>query len=90
LPNRLDLERVLPDQRSGALLQRIFSAALTNARDACVGFDGHDHVALVEELVEIRRLIDLYASDLYLRKGCFSALRPHQRGGGSYREGLQE
>ena len=59
LPDGLDPERVLSDQRSGALFQRVFRAAFANARDAGVGLHGHDHVALVEELVEIRRLIDL-------------------------------
>ena len=40
-----------------------FDAALADAGDADVGLDRHDHVALVEERVELRRAIDPHASD---------------------------
>ena len=39
LPDRLDPERVLADQRPGALLERVLGAALADAGDADVGLD---------------------------------------------------
>ena len=90
LPDRLDPERVLADQRAGALLERVLGAALADAGDADVGLDRHDHVALVEERVEVRRPVDPHARDLGLRE-----IRPGlERGGeaqrGSRGEGREE
>ena len=68
LPERLGPERVLTDQRPGALLQRVLGAALADPRDADVGLDRDDHVALVEQGIEVRRAVDPDARDLGLRQ----------------------
>ena len=42
LPEPFDILRILADQTSGALLQRIFRTALADPRDAGIGLD-RDH-----------------------------------------------
>ena len=68
LPERLDSKRVLADERAGALLEGVLRAALADAGDADVGLDGHDHVALVEERIEVRRPVDADAGDFGFRE----------------------
>ena len=55
LPDRFGAERILADQRAGALLERVLGTAFAEACDPDVGLDGDDHVALIEERVEVRR-----------------------------------
>jgi hypothetical protein len=75
LPDRFDLERILADQRAGALLERVFRAALADAGDAEIGLHRADHVALVEQPVGLRRLVDAYAGDLAARQRAARGLR---------------
>src|SRR6185295_20325443 len=49
LPDRFGVERVLADERTGALLERVLRAAFADAGDPGVGLDGRDHGALVEQ-----------------------------------------
>ena len=51
LPQALDVLRIPADQAAGGLLQRVLRSAFADAGDSGVGFDGHHHVALVEERV---------------------------------------
>ena len=86
LPERLDLERVLADQRPGALFQRVLGAAFADARDADVGLHRDDHVALVEQRVQVRRFVDANPRDLRLGKRGLQARRTNQSGRGGNRE----
>jgi len=90
LPDRFDAERVLPDERAGALLERISGAAFPDAGDADVGFDRHHHVALVEERIEMRRPVDPDTRDLRSGKGGRRIAGTAQPDGGSGRNCSQE
>ena len=90
LPDGFDLERVLADEGAGALLQRVLGAALADAGDAGFGLHRHQHVALVEKLVEIGRLVNADPRDPGFRQGGFGEPREGQAGGGRGRERLQK
>ena len=79
------LKRILADERAGALFERVLRSAFADAGDADVGLDRADHVALVEELIQIGRLVDANARDLRFRQRGFGELRPHERGSRSDR-----
>ena len=79
LPDPLDVEGVLADERARHLLEGVLRAALADAGDADVGLDGHHHVALVEQRVEIGRTVDPHAGDLRLGQRRSGGSRP-QRG----------
>ncbi len=68
LPDRLGAERALTDQRSRALLQRVFGATLADAGNADIGLDRHDHGALVEQRIQVRRSINPHPRDFGLRQ----------------------
>ena len=87
LPEALDLERVLADQASGALLERVLGAAFADSCNSGVGLDGTDHIALVEKLIPVWRLIDADARDLRRSERGLRAVEGRQRGG---RRGLQK
>ena len=57
--------RVLADQPAGARLQQVLGPAFADSGDAGVGLDRHHHVALVEERIGVRRLIDADPRDLH-------------------------
>ena len=81
LPDGLDPERVLADQRARHLLERVLRAALAEARDAEVGLDRDQHVALIEEGIQVRRPVEADAGDLRLRQvGARVRSRPHEGG----------
>src|SRR5690349_23616768 len=63
------MKRILADEAAGALLQGVLRTAFADAGDPRVGLDRHDHVALVEERVEVRRLVDPDARNLRARQG---------------------
>ena len=85
LPDRLDLEGILADQRAGALLERVLRAALADAGDAEVGLDRAEHVALVEQQVRVRRLVDADARDLAAREAAGRGAAGWARCGGATR-----
>src|SRR5207244_11114684 len=87
LPEALDLERVLADQASGALLERILGAAFADSCDSGVGLDGTDHIALVEKLIPVGRLIDADARNLRRSERGLRAVEGRQTGG---RRGLEK
>src|SRR5207244_3106171 len=58
--------RVLPDQASGALLQRIRKTAFTYTRDSRVGLDSHYGVGLIEQRIRIGWRVSPYSRDLHL------------------------
>src|SRR6266566_3024546 len=58
--------RVLPDQASSALLQRIRKTAFTDTRDSCVGLDSHYGVGLIEQRIRIGWRVSPYSRDLQL------------------------
>ena len=51
----LDVLRVAADEAAGGGGEQVFGAAFADAGDARVGFDGDDDVALVEDLVDLRK-----------------------------------
>jgi hypothetical protein len=53
-----DLEGIAANQTSGALLERIASSAFAYAREAGIGLHRDDHVALIEERIEVGRTIN--------------------------------
>jgi len=61
-------------------MRRVFGAALADARDADVGFDRNQHVALVEKTVEVGRFVDADAGDLGFRQRAFGG-QANQTGG---------
>src|SRR4030095_9567027 len=68
LPDRLDLEGILANQRARALLDRVLRSAFTNPGDPEIGLDGTDHVALIEERIERRWREDPDARNLPARE----------------------
>src|SRR6266550_146649 len=54
--------RVLPDQASGALLQRIRKTAFTDTCDSRVGLDSHYGVGLIEQQIRLAAQNDSYAT----------------------------
>ena len=58
LPAAFDVERIAADQSAGALFQRIARASFADAGDARIRLDRHQHVALIEEHIQIRRLVN--------------------------------
>ena len=64
LPDRLDLEWVFADERARALLERVLRAAFADPGDPHVGLDSADHVALIEQGIQSRWLVDSDARDL--------------------------
>ena len=90
LPDRLDAERILADERAGALLERVFRSALADAGDPDVGLDGADHVALIEELIEIRRFVDSDPRDLRARQLSLGKPRAQQHERRRRGQGLEE
>ena len=66
LPDHLGVERVLADDASGDVADRVRRPALPDPGDAGVGVDEHDHVALREGLravrVVVRRIEDRESS----------------------------
>ncbi len=78
LPDPLDPKGILANQRARDLLEGVPGAALADAGDADVGFNGHHHVALVEQRVEVGRTEDPDASDGGLGQRCRCRLRPHR------------
>ena len=77
-------------ERPGALFQHVLVAALADAGDAGVSLHRHHHVALVESLVQVRRLMDANPRNLGL--GQRGARRPGGEHAGcrGRRQGLQE
>ena len=67
LPDGLDVERILADERAGALFESVPRPSFADARDSGVGFHRHEHVALVEQPVRIGRLVDVDLGDLGFR-----------------------
>ena len=57
LPNHLCVERVLADDASGDVTNRVRRPALTDARNAGVGVDEDDHIALGEGLRAVRVVV---------------------------------
>ena len=90
LPDRLDLERVLADERARALLQRVLRPAFTDPRDPHVGLDRADHVALIEEGIGIRRLVDPDPRDLAAGELSLSGLGAPKQKGGRRSQGLEQ
>ena len=85
LPQQLDLERVLADQAARALFQRILRAAFPDAGKSRVGLYRAEHITLIEQLVQVGRLIDSYSRDLSLghcRLGAGQARESRGRRGG--------
>ena len=58
--------RVLPDQASGALLQRIRKTAFTDTRYSRLGLDSHYGVGLIEQRIRIGWRVSPYSRDLQL------------------------
>jgi len=83
LPDRFDLERVLADEGSGALLQYVLGASFADSGDSDIRLHRHDHVALIEQLVEIRRLVDADSGDLRLGERRFRAPRRNRPAAGA-------
>ena len=71
--------------------KRIFHAALTDARDACIGLDRDDHVALVEQRVGVWRQVRTHPGDLHFReRNSVSGQTTHAAGNCGGRQGPQE
>ena len=81
LPEPLDVKRVLADQVSGTLLQRVPAPAFADSRDADIRLNRYDHIALVEEPVDVGRLVDIHFCDLGLGQCSVQPQRPCQYGG---------
>jgi hypothetical protein len=81
LPEGFDLEWVLSDQASGALLQRVLGAAFSDAGEAGVGLHRAKHIALIEKLVEVWRLIDPHPRDLRRRQRGLGVWQTHECSG---------
>ena len=64
LPDGLDAEGILADERAGALFERVPRAAFADACDPGIGLHRHHHVALVEQAVWIGRVVDIDLGDL--------------------------
>ena len=88
LPDGLNLERILPNQRPGALRQRVRRTAFANAGDPRVGLHRHHHVALVEQRIVVRRLVHPHPRDLHLWQGGFGELAARESGGSERLEEL--
>ncbi len=90
LPDRFDLERILADERARALLERVLRSALANPGDPHVGLDRADHVALVEEGVEVRRRVDSDPRDLAAGELSVNGFGTPEQKSGRRSQGLEE
>ena len=76
-----------PTSQAQVSFERILGATFADSGDSGVRLDGADHVALIEKLIPVGRLIDADARDLRRSERGLRAVEGRQRGG---RRGLEK